>query len=228
MGRRSAAALRRSAQTRDARQVLRAQQSGDVIQTIRAKTNIMLRTRERQKQLELERARAERRYAEQLEAQQREHDRIEKGIITRRKRKREREQHRRLLQPFTTINNGSRTMCAWSNDTSPIVVEMERAPSTKAEMRAYVISCIWCLRRVARERAKLRFVFAALQEFERMSALELMRRPPLQGLCDELAQMYTRNVDAALKPGARIVGDDDEYAYFVCVRVPLVLDRCSN
>ena len=61
-----------------------------------------------------------------------------------------------------------------------------------------------------------------------MSALELMRRPPLQGLCDELAQMYTRNVDAALKPGARIVGDDDEYAYFVCVRVPLVLDRCSN
>lgn len=47
-------------------------------------------------------------------------------------------------------------------------------------------------------------------ELEQMSALDLMRRAPLEGLCPELAQMFTRNVDAALAPGAKIIDYEDE------------------
>jgi hypothetical protein len=73
-------------------------------------------------------------------------------------------------------------------NTAPIVVEMTLAPATKRAMRQY--------------------------ELEHMSALDLMRRPPLEGLCPELAAMYTRNVDAALSANARFIDytadDEDE------------------
>jgi hypothetical protein len=88
---------------------------------------------------------------------------------------------RKLATRDASTELSSPAIRAQLENTAPIVVEMVLAPATKRAMRQY-------------ERSQL-------------SGLERLRLPPIEGLCPELAAMYTNNIDAAF--AVSTAGGDD-------------------